>query len=173
MAAPFYVLHAAEGLALGPESVGVFIVAQTIGGLAGSLGLGALAERRGSGAVIRVIVPVTVTAPLAALTLHFVPAANWISTAYLWVFAVLGVIGSSGMLGWQNYMLELAPPDQRPTYMGLSNTLSGLLVLAPMLGGWLLEATSYPVLFVAAIVGPVLSLGLALRLPASRAQAAS
>jgi len=66
-----------------------------------------------------------------------------------------------------NYILELAPPAQRPTYMGLSNTLGGVLVVVPMLGGWLLQATSYPVLFAAAAVGPAVAWGIALGLPAS------
>jgi MFS family permease len=168
MATPFYVLYATDRLGLGAESVGVFIIAQTIGGLLGSLGLGALAERRGSGAVIRMTVVVTITAPLAALALYFIPPANWTSTAYMWVFIVLGIIGSSSMLGWQNYMLGLAPPGQRPTYMGLSNTLAGLLVLAPVMGGWLLGETSYLVLFTAAVIGPMLAWAIAMRLPASQ-----
>jgi MFS family permease len=80
---------------------------------------------------------------------------------------VLGIVGSSIMLGFLNYILDLAPPGQRPTYMGLSNTLGGVLVLVPMLGGWLLQTTSYPVVFAAAAVGPVLAMGMALRLPRS------
>ena len=71
------------------------------------------------------------------------------------------------MLGFMNYLLELAPPGHRPTYMGLSNTLGGLLVIVPMLGGWLLQATSYPVLFVAAAVGPLVAWVMAMGLPTS------
>jgi hypothetical protein len=69
------------------------------------------------------------------------------------------------MLGWMNYVLEIAPPGQRPTYTGLSNTLTGLLIPAPILGGWLLQLTSYPALFVAAAAGPVLALWLIRALP--------
>jgi MFS family permease len=85
------------------------------------------------------------------------------------VFVVLGITGSATILGWMNYVLELAPPGHRPTYMGLSNTLGGLLVLVPLLGGWLLEVTSYPVLFAASAVGPLLALAIAARLPGSPA----
>jgi len=35
----------------------------------------------------------------------------------------------------------------RPAYIGLGNTIMGALTLVPMAGGWLLEATSYTVLF--------------------------
>jgi len=43
----------------------------------------------------------------------------------------MGVSTSALMLGWMNYVLEIAPPGQRPTYTGLSNTLTGLLIPAP------------------------------------------
>jgi hypothetical protein len=61
------------------------------------------------------------------------------------------------MLGFYNYMLEIAPNDQRPVYIGLGNTIMGLLTLAPTLGGWLLERTSYTVLF--ALVSGLIGLG--------------
>ena len=51
------------------------------------------------------------------------------------------------MLGFYNYLLEIAPDDLRPSYIGLGNTIMGILTLAPTVGGWLLEATSYTVLF--------------------------
>ena len=53
----------------------------------------------------------------------------------------------------------------RPAYMGLSNTLSGLLLLMPLIGGWLLERTSYPVVFGLTAAGTLAGALAALRLP--------
>ncbi len=167
LATPFYVLFATDHLRLMPETIGLFIIAQTLGGLIGSSGFGALAERKGPGAVIRASIVASVTGPLMALALYFVHEASWLTWAYAWVFVALGIVNSSIMLGFMNYILELAPPAQRPTYMGLSNTLGGVLVVVPLLGGWLLQATSYPVLFAAAAVGPAVAWGIAMGLPAS------
>jgi MFS family permease len=167
LASPFYVLYATDQLQLAQETIGLFIIAQTLGSLVGSSGLGALAERRGPGAVIQVSVAIGASGPLAALALHFAHVAGWLPVAYAWVFVVLGIVGSSMMLGFMNYVLELAPPGHRPTYMGLSNTLGGLLVLVPPLGGWLLQATSYPVLFASAAIGPAMAGLIAMRLPGS------
>ena len=73
---------------------------------------------------------------------------------------------NSGILpGFINFVLELAPPGERSTYIALANTLSGILLVVPFLGGWLLEATSYPVLFTATMGG--VALGLALTFPLS------
>ena len=168
LASPFYVLYATDQLGLAQETIGLFIIAQTVGGLVGSFGFGALAERHGSSAVIRFSTAIAATGPLVALALHFAQSANGASgltVAFAWVFVVLGIVGSSVMLGFMNYILDLAPAGHRPTYMGLSNTLGGLLVIVPMLGGWLLQATSYPVLFAAAAVGPMVAWIMAMGLP--------
>jgi MFS family permease len=83
LASPFYVLYATERLRLSPETIGLFIIAQTAGGLVGSLGFGALTERRGSGAVIRASVAFAATGPLVALALHLAPgnSAGWVTFA--------------------------------------------------------------------------------------------
>jgi MFS family permease len=60
---------------------------------------------------------------------------------------MLGVVGSAWMMGFFNYLLEAAPEGMRPAYVGLSNTIMGIPTLAPIVGGWLLGATSYTVLF--------------------------
>jgi MFS family permease len=72
------------------------------------------------------------------------------------------------MLGFLSFILEISPPGQRPTYMGLTNTLTGALVLMPVLGGFVLQRTSYPVLFAAAAGGTLAAALLALRLPNPR-----
>jgi len=72
------------------------------------------------------------------------------------------------MPGFINLVLELAPPEERPTYIALTNTLCGVLLVVPFLGGWLLQATSYPVLFAATVGGVVLGLVLSFRLEEPR-----
>lgn len=61
-------------------------------------------------------------------------------------------------------LLEIAPDGMRPVYIGLGNTIAGVLTMAPMIGVWLLEATLYTTLFsvttVIVAVGFLVSLGL-------------
>jgi hypothetical protein len=59
------------------------------------------------------------------------------------------------MLGFYNYLMELAPDGLRPAYIGTGNTLSGLLTVTPVIAGWLLDRTSFAALF-AATAGLVL-----------------
>lgn len=163
LATSFYVVHAADELHLPQSAIGQFVSAQTLAGVAASVVLGLVSERWGPRYVARVGSAAAAAGPLFALVVHVVRS-DWLVHAYPLVYAMLGVVNSSWMLGFFNYLLEIAPERMRPAYVGLGNTIMGVLTLTPMVGGWLLEATSYTALFgvttVIAAGGFLLSLGL-------------
>jgi MFS family permease len=164
LATPFYVGHASEVLRLPERVLGGFVVAQTVGSILAGATMGMLSERRGPRAVVRVGSAVVVIGPLFALLVHL-RGGGLLGQGYALVFAVLGIVNSIGMLGFTNYLLAIAPQTMRMEYVGLANTITGVVTIAPTVGGWLLEATSYAVLFglTAALVaaGFVVSLTLA------------
>jgi len=155
MATPFYVVHAADVMQMPESAIGAFVVANTIGGLTSSLFLGIFSERRGPRYTIRLSSAIAVAGPLSVLLLDLLGGAG-LAWAYPFAFFAVGVTRSATMLGFTNYTLEIAPSSMRPAYVGLANTLMGLMAVVPALGGWLLETTSYPVLFA---VAAVLTLG--------------
>jgi MFS family permease len=159
----FYVVHASEVLRLPQSIIGSFVSAQTLTGVVASVLLGLVSERWGPRYVARVGGAAAAAGPLFALVTHFT-GTRWMIQAYPFVYVALGVVNSAWMLGFTNYLLEIAPDGMRPTYVGLGNTILGVLTLVPMMGGWLLQATSYTVLFgvTSAIVavGFLLTLGL-------------
>ncbi len=163
LATSFYVLHASEMFGL-PQ--GRLLASRMAGGIVASLGLGWLSERRGPRPIIWLGSAAALGSPLLALLVHLVNPAAPIQAdiAYRLVYFLLGVTFSAQMLGHFNYLLEIASDERRTLYIGLSNTLSGVLVPASFLGGVLLRATSYPVLFAVTAVcvagGLVASLGL-------------
>jgi MFS family permease len=170
LALGFYVLFATRELGLPPATVGLFTAAQTAGRILASVVMSPLAERAGSHRVIQVATGVGLTAPLMGLAMIFTnaQATGTTTVLYAWVFLTMGITISSSMLGYFNYALELAPAGQRPTYIGLFNTISGLEVVLPTVGGWLLGVTSYGVLF--AVTAAVVSSAfvLSFTLPSAR-----
>lgn len=147
LAGSFYVLHAETVLHLPNSLIGGFVAAQTLAGTIASVGMGLVSERWGARAVASLAGLAATAGPLFALVVHQV-GAGWLVNAYPFVFMMLGVVNSAWMLGFTNYLLEIAPEEIRPTYVGLSNTIAGVvMMLVPMAGGWLLEWSSYPVLF--------------------------
>ncbi len=156
MVSPFYVVHASDVLHLTERVIGNFVAAQTLAGVGAGLLLGLVSERHGPRHVFQISAVVALIGPLFALVAHHANGQS-LTLAYPLVYATVGVVKSSWMLGFYNYMLEIAPDAQRPAYIGLGNTIMGLLTLAPALGGWLLETTSYTILF--ALTSGLLGLG--------------
>jgi MFS family permease len=146
LATPFYVVHASDVLHLSDGAIGSFVAAQTLAVVVAGPLLGMVSERWGPQYVIRIGGVGAAAAPLFALMTHLV-SSDWMIRAYPFVYAALGFTQSSWILGFFNYLLEIAPTDRRPLYVGLGSTIMGTLTLVPILGGWLLEMTSYTVLF--------------------------
>ncbi len=163
LAAPFYVGYAVDVLHLSPRAIGSFAVAEIAARMATGALLGQASARWGPRLVVRVAGAFALTGPLFALALHL-SGNTWLAQFYPYVFVTLGVVGSSSILGFTNHLLEIAPNSSRPVYVGMFNTFSGVLALMPFLGGWILQSTSYPVLFGATAgvvgVGFLLTLGL-------------
>jgi MFS family permease len=146
LAVPFYVGHAADVLHLSESVVGGFVAAQMLAKMVAGGLFGLVSERWGPRYVIRFGGAAAIAGPLFALLVHLTNG-GWMVQAYPFVYVALGVLEGSWMLGFFNYLMEIAPADARPIYIGLGNTIMGVLTLAPTLGGWLLEATSYVELF--------------------------
>ncbi len=170
MAMPFYVIYATEDLRFGAETIGVFISFQVVGSILGGFVWGYLNERSGSKIVIQCSTILAIASPLLALLIPPISRLAGASTIYAYslIFLAIGALNSSFMPGFMNFVLELAPPEERPTYIALTNTLCGSLMVVPFLGGWLLQATSYPVLFAATAGGVAAGLVLTFRLEEPR-----
>jgi MFS family permease len=166
LAAPFYVIYATEILQIGNENIGLFVSAQVLGGVAASTAMGYLNERSGSKIVSIMTTSLGLSTPMLALLIHYcAPQGAPLTYVYALIFVLIGANVSGYMQGFTNLVLEIAPSDERPTYVGLYNTLAGtLMMVVPLLGGWLLQATSYPVLFGTAAIGMAISLALSFRL---------
>jgi len=146
LATSFYVMHAVDVLHLPQSIIGDFVVAQTVTRIIASIVLGWVSERWGPRYVIRIGSAAAAAGPLFALVIHLA-GSDWLAWAYPFVYVALAIVNSAWMLGFFNYLLEIAPDGMRPAYVGLGNTIMGALTLAPMAGGWLLETTSYTTLF--------------------------
>jgi len=170
MASPFYVIYATEGLHLGAEAVGLFLSSQVVGSILAGFVWGYLNERSGSKIVIQCSTILALASPLLALLIRPLDNLAGTSAVYVYslIFLAIGALNSSYLPGFINFVLELAPPEERATYIALTNTLCGVLMLAPFFGGWILQTTSYSVLFAFTAGGIVLGLALTFRLEEPR-----
>ncbi len=143
----FYVLFGLNELGLAGEMIGVFATVQTIGGILSGILFGWVSERFGNHRVIQIATAASLVAPLGALLFLLVGIPGSLTPLYAVVFASIGATMTANFIGFANLNVDLAPPGKRTTYIGLFNTVSGLIVVWPAIGGWALQQTSYTFLF--------------------------
>lgn len=169
LALPFFVLYATRELGLPASLTGAFLSAQVVGSAVGSLVLGYVYDRRGSRLIIRVVLVISAGVLAAALVAPLLRHADMLLQAFfVLLFFFLGISASSTagfFIGHMNFIIDYAPPAQRPIYIGLSNTLAGPVSLTSILGGLILQVSSYSVLFIVTLAFILAALLLSARLP--------
>ncbi|MBX3066114.1 MAG: MFS transporter [Anaerolineae bacterium] len=163
VAVPFYVIFGTDILKVeSSQLVGDSILLMTIGNATISLLNTQISRRFGPRAVMWLVAACTLSMTIAALFSVSTGSVTGLHICYV----LLGAISGSFASGVFDYVITYATPDRRPIYIGLTNTISAIGNAAPLIGGFILNAThSYPVLFgvslAIALIGAVLSLGLA------------
>jgi len=109
---------------------------------------GFLADRTGHKLSLEICWLLNVVLLLLAL---LAPSPAW----FFAVFFLRGAINAGTMLSSISIVYEFTDADNRPTYIGLANTIPGVaVVIAPLVGGWLVGAISYQAMFIlSALIG--------------------
>lgn len=148
MAIPFYTVFALNVMKLPPETVGLFVGAQTAGALLAPIVYGRLAVTYGAHRVIQAGAFMQLSAPLLAVLLAIVSSsAPAIGPAIALVFVATGFSNSGMVLGYYNYPLDWCPDADRPNYVALLSIISAASMIAPSIGGFVAQTVSYPILF--------------------------
>jgi MFS family permease len=155
MAFPFYATFAYLRLGFSEASVGIFVSIWVGAGVLSNLVWGRLLDHRGNRVVFVSTAAMSVLPPLVILLLSVrVGAAAVPAGPGLGVFAVMastfllnGFVRAGRFIANQTYLLESAPGDRRPLYVGFMNSLSFPFMLSPILGGVVVAALGYRVLF--------------------------
>jgi MFS family permease len=159
IADPFYVVYVQQQLGAPPEIIGLYIVGMTLARFGSNLVWGKLVEFKGNRFVLQVAALMRLAIPLIALLLP--PLFNWDTFAeripggddaifYMFgmVFVLYGAALSAQALANLTYVMDVAEPEQRPAYFGLTNTILGFVAFIPILGGLMVDAYSFEFVFI-------------------------
>ena len=147
MAAPFYVGFATVRLGLSSEvAVPVLLAMQTLGTVSGAL-LYSWLGARSNVMYIRLALAGAALLPVSALIAEVTgPFPLYVG------FLFSGLAMSNLNMGYLNWIVGYAGDERRPTYVGLSNTITALVSLAtPVLAGTVVQRLGYRPLFVMAL----------------------
>lgn len=171
LALPFYAVYARRVLGFPESTIGFFVSAQMAGNIMAGLLWGYVGDRYGNKTVIRLAAVAAASTPALALVAGVMARGSLVSLAiipYLLLFATIGSTLSGMWMGFTNYLLELVEDVDRPTYVGMMNTLTAPFTFLPVLGGVLIQVLSYEVLFAATLAVIILGNMLASTLPEPR-----
>ncbi len=150
MAGGFVTVYAVQRWRLSDGQAGAFTTSLLIGQALSNLLFGVLADRKGHKLVLEVA---TLCGVLSIGLASVAPAPAW----FYAVFALSGASVAGFILSGIMIVFEFSTPNLRPTYIGLSNTIIGVVsAIAPIIGGGLAGTIGYQALFaVACIFGAV------------------
>ena len=141
MAAGFLVIHAVQTASLNDAQAGIFTIWLQAGLALANLGFGFLADRFGHRRVLEWGLLLNVV----SLVLAWLLAAPW---AFSLIFFLRGAMTAAQFISGSAIVYDFCSPEDRATYLGLANTIPGLVAaLAPLLGGFLGNLWGYPPMF--------------------------
>jgi len=155
---PFYVLYAQGILGGQNKLIGTYICCEMVGLISSNVIWGRLSNKGSNRLVLSLASISGLLSPL--LVIIFPPSL----IIFGLVFFFLGATRSGLNIGYTNYLLEIAPPEERSTYVGFMNTIISPTVFFSALGGGIINISSY--LFLFGLVGGlclfslIISLGL-------------
>ena len=148
MASGFLIVYAKETWNMPNAMAGGFIIALQIGQSVANLLFGFISDQKGH----KLTLEACMLLGVASLGLAIVAGGP------LWFYAVFflrGMLLAGNMLSGMSIAMEFSSVEDRPTYMGMANTLPGVAAaIAPLFGGWLASVAGYPLMFgLSAVVG--------------------
>ena len=162
LADPFYAVYAIHVLGAPARILGSFVIVATFASIGANFLLRSVANRARNVTILQLGVTLLLLAPIAALLMP-----GWRSFTVVFALSAAGN-SSVGIASW-NLLYALAPEQERPLYVGLSNTFLSVPSLAPVLAGALAPLVGFPALFAAAAVSAVVALAFAFRFRELRA----
>ncbi|MFZ1946121.1 MAG: MFS transporter [bacterium] len=171
MALPFYVIFAQDRFPLGLGNVGVLLSLQMAGAFLSNILWGYLSNHVGNKIVLVSVSALSIVCPVATLaTSAWVPLGGL--AAFGAIFFLIGASWSGISLGYTNYMLDVSPAEERPTYLGFMNTFLSPVLLLGAVGGIVVDRASYGALFGIALAAACGALLAALQLEEPRRSSA-
>ncbi|MCZ6680215.1 MAG: MFS transporter [Candidatus Poribacteria bacterium] len=146
MCVPFYVPYALERLNIPDETIGLFLAVAAISGVISSVAWGYVGEKYGVRWILIGTSGMACVAPLVAGSVQHLPI-FWQIPCYFLIFALHGAAMNGMMVGFMTYMINIAPPRVRPTYLGFMNTLLFPIGFMPVVAGNLVGLIGYEGVF--------------------------
>ncbi len=134
MILPFYMVYAREIFKIDGTYIGKYLIFQIIGTIVSNLLWGLIVNKFGSRQVVRICILGGALIPILAILLS--PLGPDIFGI---IFFFLGFLISGRRVGFEPYLLDIAPEEKRTIYLGIRGTLNIFVIILPVLGGFFID----------------------------------
>lgn len=156
VAAPFYIVYAAQTVGLSGESIGTLTFAYLIADTTCNLGWGYLADRKGFRAPFIIALILWIAATALLIGVHSFPF-------FVLAFFGLGAANSGYQMSAQNIVFEFGHRDDMAMRLAVSNAAESLMsTTGPLVGGVIAAVLGYHAVFLTSILCEVIALVLIL-----------
>ncbi len=132
---PFYTVFALQELAAPTSAAGAYLTAFTLAAVGSTILWGRLSDRRGNRTAMLVASLLSILPPLVPLVL----GRRLSYAAFAGQFVLEGALQTGILVSALSLGLDLAPAEDRVLYIGLLNTVLGMVSLLLMTGGFVVE----------------------------------
>jgi MFS family permease len=150
MATGFLAVYTVKTWNLADAEASGFMIALQIGLTLAYLFFGFLSDRKGHKLSLEICMALSALLLVLAI---IAPSPWW----FFPIFFLRGAVNAGTFISGISIVYEFTDAENRPTYIGLANTIPGVAAsLAPLIGGWLAGAVSYQAMFIlSAIIGAI------------------
>jgi MFS family permease len=160
-ALPFIIVDAGSKINLDGTAIGLLITAQMIGAMFSNI---IWAKLSGKG-LNKLTANITISMSIFAITLAFFASSLYM---YMFIFFIIGASTDGKRISSSNLILILAPEEKRPVYTALQTNIVSFGMFFSIVGGLILNYSSYSFLYSFTIILLVISLVLSSRLKDSQ-----
>lgn len=143
MILPFYMLYAKERFSIDDSYIGTYLIWLTVGTIFSNLVWGFLASRFNTKSIVRFCIILGGLNPLLAIYLGTISP-----DMFVIVFFILGFMISGRKIGFEPYLLDIIPTDERVEYLGIRGSLNILIVILPLIGAIIIKYFGFNVTFI-------------------------
>jgi len=144
-ATSFFIVDAKRTQHLSDGDASLYAVVLLVISTVGNVLWGYVGDRFGHKRTVEIGALFTALASVLAVVSR---SSDWGRIGYVGVFLLMGLGTSAQQLTALTFIVDFAPPDQRPTFIGLASSLQAPFAFgAPLLAAWFADWQGFPALF--------------------------
>jgi len=161
IAGPFYATFAVRALYANDAIMGTFIILQTVTSLLLTPMWSYINDAKGSAVAMRLCLLFIPIVPVLALAIsvarEFIGSHELMLKLWMLLYALIGMTSSGPAIAFINYLLEVAEVSRRSLLIASFNTIDGLVMFFPLLGGFVVQSIGYHAVFGCAVISTLIA----------------